>query len=369
MTRHRMDLEPARAALVMINPAPYNAEAPRGRSRRRSPRPRALRTQQLRAADPRRHTAVGGAVGTPLALTLDDLRALPAVEHAVTLECAGNGRLDTGRLPTGEPWGGYAVSTARWKGARLQRRPGAGAAPRRRGRGPLRRGRPRHVPPQPGPAGDRRRRPDLRTVAAAGARGRPAAEILIAYEMNGEPLGPDHGAPFRLIVPHWYAVASVKWLKRIDVLTEPFIGEFQTGHYIYQWPDRPHEPVTPHARPGPHHRPGAGATIAAGALHDPRQGLVRGRPDHRGRASASPARANGSPADGRAADRPLPVAGLAFTWEATTSAGTPCGHEPPTPPATSSPTCRRGTGSATATTPSRSRTSTSSERQAPKSVT
>jgi hypothetical protein len=36
----------------------------------------------------------------------------------------------------------------------------------------------------------------------------PAAGIRIAYAMNGEPLGPDHGAPFRLIVPHWYAVAS-----------------------------------------------------------------------------------------------------------------------------------------------------------------
>ena len=48
--------------------------------------------------------------------------------------------------------------------------------------------------------------------------------------MNGEPLSPDHGAPFRLIVPHWYAVASVKWLKRIDVLTEPYAGRV---------PDRP----------------------------------------------------------------------------------------------------------------------------------
>ena len=72
----------------------------------------------------------------------------------------------------------------------------------------------------------------------------PAAEILIAYEMNGEPLRPDHGAPFRVVVPHWFAVASVKWLHRIDMLTEPFTGEFQTGHYIYEWPDRPHEPVT-----------------------------------------------------------------------------------------------------------------------------
>jgi DMSO/TMAO reductase YedYZ molybdopterin-dependent catalytic subunit len=72
----------------------------------------------------------------------------------------------------------------------------------------------------------------------------PAAEILIAYAMNGESLGLDHGAPFRLIVPHWYAVASVKWLKRIDVLTEPYSGEFQTGHYMYEWPDRPHDAVS-----------------------------------------------------------------------------------------------------------------------------
>jgi DMSO/TMAO reductase YedYZ molybdopterin-dependent catalytic subunit len=71
-----------------------------------------------------------------------------------------------------------------------------------------------------------------------------ATDVLIAYEMNGEPLRPDHGAPFRLIVPHWYAVASVKWLKRLHVLTEPYTGEFQTGHYMYQWPDRPHEPVS-----------------------------------------------------------------------------------------------------------------------------
>jgi molybdenum-dependent oxidoreductase-like protein len=46
-----------------------------------------------------------------------------------------------------------------------------------------------------------------------------------------------------ILLSSWYAAASVKWLKRIDVLTEPFSGEFQTGHYIYQWPDRPHEPV------------------------------------------------------------------------------------------------------------------------------
>src|SRR3954462_3041470 len=106
------DLQAARAGLQMINPAPYNAEAP----------PAALEgditpTEQhyvrsnfaVPAHDGR--LAVGGAGGRPGAggaddpptpLTLDDLRAFPAHQQAVTLECAGNGRLQMRPLPTGE---------------------------------------------------------------------------------------------------------------------------------------------------------------------------------------------------------------------------------------------------------------------------
>ena len=238
------DLEQDRAALTMINPAPYNAEAP----------PEALSADITPVAHHyvRSNFAVptydgrleiGGAVGNPTTLTLDDLRRLPAVERAVTLECAGNGRLATRPLPIGEPWGDYAVSTARWTGARLrdvleQAQPAVdGVEVRFEGAD--------HGPYHLAPVLADTNRDDLafvRSLALEHATD-PAAEILIAYEMNGEPLTPDHGAPFRLIVPHWYAVASVKWLKRIDVLTEPYSGEFQTGHYIYEWPDRPHEPV------------------------------------------------------------------------------------------------------------------------------
>src|SRR5918993_607890 len=103
----------------------------------------------------------------------------------------------------------------------------------------------------------------VRSLALAHATD-PAAEILIAYEMNGQPLIADHGSPFRLIVPHWYAVASVKWLKRIDVLTEPYVGEFQTGHYMYEWPDREHERVTLMRVRARITDPAPGATIATG---------------------------------------------------------------------------------------------------------
>ncbi|GAA2024961.1 hypothetical protein GCM10009740_13240 [Terrabacter terrae] len=239
-----IDIQQAREQLVMINPQPYNAEAP----------PHALDSE---ITPTRQHyvrsnfslpshdgtLSVGGAVENPFSLTLAELRALPALERAVTLECAGNGRLDTRPLPTGEPWGGYAVSTAVWRGARLSDVL-ARACPRAEGvevrftgadSGTY------HLTPVLPETGDHLAFVRSLTLSHAAD---PANEILIAYDMNGEPLAPDHGRPFRLVVPHWFAVASVKWLQSIDVLTEPFNGEFQTGHYIYQWPDRAPEPVS-----------------------------------------------------------------------------------------------------------------------------
>src|SRR4051812_10195785 len=230
----------------MINPAPFNAEAP-PEALDGEITPTDLHYIRSNFAVPAHDGTleIGGAVEHPTTVTLDDLRAMPARERAVTLECAGNGRLETRPLPVGEPWGDYAVSTARWKGALLrevlleQARPAAdGVEVRFEGsdHGAY------HLKPVL-PETSTHDLSFVRSLPLAQATD-PAAEILIAYEMNGEPLIADHGAPFRLIVPHWYAVASVKWLKRIDVLTESYAGEFQTGHYIYEWPDRPHEPVT-----------------------------------------------------------------------------------------------------------------------------
>ena len=114
------ELDRARAALQMINPAPYNAEAP-PEALIGDITPAALHYVRSNFALPAHDGTleVGGAVENPLTLTLDDLRSMPAHERAVTLECAGNGRLETRPLPIGEPWGDYAVSTASWTGALL----------------------------------------------------------------------------------------------------------------------------------------------------------------------------------------------------------------------------------------------------------
>jgi DMSO/TMAO reductase YedYZ molybdopterin-dependent catalytic subunit len=231
------NLERERAALTMIQPEPFNAEAP-PEALTADLTPTHLHYVRSNFALPAHNGVleVGGAVANPLTLTLDDLRAMPAITRAVTLECAGNGRLAQTPLPVGEPWGHYAVSTARWTGALLHQ-----------------------VLEQAGPSpdgvdvrfegadhGPYYEYEDIRFVRSLDLphAADPSAEIVIGYEMNDEPLNPDHGAPFRLIVPHWYGVASVKWLKRIDVITRDYEGEFQVGHYMYEWPDRPHEPVT-----------------------------------------------------------------------------------------------------------------------------
>ncbi len=230
------ELERSRANLVMVAPMPFNAEAPPA-----ALRDRITATDQhyvrsnfaLPAHDGNLH--IEGAVANPFTLTLDDLRALPAKTVTMTMECAGNGRLDMKPLPVGEPWGGYAVSTATWTGALLSEvlrsaGPTAGAV---------------DVVCEGADHGPYYQYDDIQFIRALplALTVDPAANILIAYEMNGEPLNADHGAPFRLIVPQWYGVASVKWLQRLNVITESYQGEFQTAHYMYEWPDRPHEPV------------------------------------------------------------------------------------------------------------------------------
>jgi DMSO/TMAO reductase YedYZ molybdopterin-dependent catalytic subunit len=60
-------------------------------------------------------------------------------------------------------------------------------------------------------------------------------DVLLAYAMNGEPLPIQHGFPLRLVVPGWYAVASVKWLTEIELIDQPFAGHFQATKYWYEW--------------------------------------------------------------------------------------------------------------------------------------
>ncbi len=47
---------------------------------------------------------------------------------------------------------------------------------------------------------------------------------IVAWEMNGAPLPPQHGYPLRLVMPGWYGMASVKWLRSIELIDHEFTG-------------------------------------------------------------------------------------------------------------------------------------------------
>jgi len=61
--------------------------------------------------------------------------------------------------------------------------------------------------------------------------GKALDDALLAYEMNGEALPPDHGFPLRLVVPGWIGIASVKWLGSIEVADAPLTSPWNTKWY------------------------------------------------------------------------------------------------------------------------------------------
>lgn len=175
-----------------------------------------------------------GRVATPMTLDLETLQDLPRRTLRATMECAGNGRAHLVPRPVSQPWLTGAVGTAEWTGvslAELLRDAGVGD--------------------------------DAVDVVFSGAdhglergneddyrRGLPVADamaedVLVAYEMNGSPLPPQHGHPVRLVVPGWYGMANVKWLVDIEVLDHAFTGYQNAEAYrLRQEPDEEGVPVT-----------------------------------------------------------------------------------------------------------------------------
>ncbi len=177
---------------------------------------------------------VGGAVERPLELSLDELRARPAVECAVTLECAGNGRALLAPRAVSQPWLNEAVGTARWRGTPLVALL-EDAGLRETAVEVVFTGLDRGVEGGEEQAYQR----------SLGLHDALMPDVLLAYEMNGEPLPPQHGFPVRLVVPGWYGMASVKWLAEVTALEAPFSGyQMQTSYRLRQEEDEEGTPVT-----------------------------------------------------------------------------------------------------------------------------
>jgi DMSO/TMAO reductase YedYZ molybdopterin-dependent catalytic subunit len=218
--------------LVIVKPAPFNAEAPLERLAL-DVTPNAhfyVRSNfAVPMLDPANHRiAVGGAVERKLSLALDDLRAMEQRRIATTMECAGNSRLSLVPLPTGEPWQAGAISTAEWSGVPL--RTVLERAGLRSGVVEILVEGADHGTPKDGPG-------DIHFARSLPLEKALHDDTLLALEMNGEPLPAAHGAPVRLVVPAWYGMASVKWVSRIEALTQPFRGYYQVNRYIYDYGD------------------------------------------------------------------------------------------------------------------------------------
>ena len=190
--------------------------------------------------DPNWRVGIGGLVRNPQSLTIADIRARPRHEVDFTLECSGN----TG---TGLDFFIGGVGNARWGGARL--------APLLEESGVLEEGsevvfwgadrgtvtiRDNSGIVSGGVTGtltpDAQGGQDL-TVTEQFARSMSLREALnrdnlLCYEMNGQPLPPEHGFPVRLIAPGWYGVANVKWLTRIEVIDHRYAGQFMARDYV-----------------------------------------------------------------------------------------------------------------------------------------
>ena len=179
--------------------------------------------------------AVDGRVARPGRWSLAELASRPARTLAVTMECAGNGRARLLPRALSQPWLLEAVGTAEWTGVPLR--------PLLEEAGPLDDAvEVVFTGIDVGAEEDGLVEPYQRSLPIAEAM---AADVLLAYGINGGPLPPQHGFPLRLVVPGWYGMGNVKWLARVTVVSEPFTGfQNRVSYRFRQTADEPGAPVT-----------------------------------------------------------------------------------------------------------------------------
>jgi len=166
---------------------------------------------------------IDGDVEKPLKLSIAELKKLPRADVTCVLQCSGNGRAFHEPVVPGVQWRFGAVGNAKWSGVRVRDvvKANAGA---------------KHlhlfgsdVPPGKVP-------PFHRSIEIE----KVMSDAILAFEMNGKPLPPEHGAPLRLVVPGWAGDHWMKWLVRISASDKQ-----QTGFYMdtaYRWPNAPGAP-------------------------------------------------------------------------------------------------------------------------------
>ena len=179
--------------------------------------------------------SVDGGDGNANTVTMKDLIRMPKKTMAVTMECAGNNRSDLEPKVSGNQFDSGAISNAIWSGVSLS-----------------------HVLDQVNLSTE-----SVEILFEGADNGVPEKgygessylrslsldiandpDTILAYEMNGETLPVEHGFPLRLVVPGWYGMASVKWVKSITAIKEPFNGYFQGKKYVVRYQNGKEHPLS-----------------------------------------------------------------------------------------------------------------------------
>jgi DMSO/TMAO reductase YedYZ molybdopterin-dependent catalytic subunit len=176
---------------------------------------------------------VTGAVERDLLLSLEDLATMEQHTVRVTMECAGNGRAGVDPRPLSQPWITGAVGTADWSGVRVK-----------------------DVLADAGISANAvdvvfcgadhgvERGVEQDYERALSVHHALDPDLILATTMNGVPLPPQHGFPLRLVVPGWYGMTSVKWLREIRLIDEQFTGYQHQAYRLKRNRDDVGTPVT-----------------------------------------------------------------------------------------------------------------------------
>ncbi|XP_031405851.1 sulfite oxidase [Punica granatum] len=176
------------------------------------------------------HVDVSGLIGSPAKLYMRDIRRLPKYNVTATLQCAGNRRTAMSKVRTvrGVGWDISAIGNAVWGGAKLADVLELVGVPKLSN---VTQSGGKHVEfVSIDKCKEEKGGPYKASIPLSQATN-PEADVLLAYEMNGESLNRDHGYPLRVVVPGVIGARSVKWLDSINIIAEPCQGFFMAKDY------------------------------------------------------------------------------------------------------------------------------------------
>ena len=155
-------------------------------------------------------------------LSLAELKALPTTTIASVLQCSGNGRAFFDHSPSGSPWGVGAAGCALWTGVKLstifEHLSGTHSEAR-------------FITATGGELLPDGIEPSSVAVERSVPIDKGLGDCLLVWEMNGEPLPLVHGGPVRLLVPGYFGVNNVKWVKRLAASVNESGNKIQQSGY------------------------------------------------------------------------------------------------------------------------------------------